>query len=153
MEQDQQPDGLDIPLDIYREMTGHAAGDPENEVCGVLAGHPQDKNKNKKCLVERIFRGENADRSAVSYRLDPRQQLHIEKELKKEGMQMLAIYHSHPHGQAYPSPKDVLLAVWDVVYIIIGLSADEKRNPQVRAFRIHEEEKTKTVKEVLLRTV
>ena len=141
-------------------------GDAQNEVCGILAGYvtgyvtgefagelsgqlPGQGNKN---LVQRIFPGENADRSAVSYELDPRQQLRIEKELKKEGMEMLAIYHSHPGGQAFPSAKDVLLAVWDVVYIIIGLPGDKKQKPQVRAFRVYGE-KTKTVKEVLLRIV
>ncbi len=158
MERDLHYDGLDIPADIYREMVSHATGDRENEVCGILGGYPRDKKNSKKNLVERIFRGENVDRSPVSYQLDPRQQLRIEKELKKEGMQMLAIYHSHPHGQAYPSPKDVLLAVWDVIYIIIGLPGDEKQ--QVRAFRIlscekepAEKEKKETVREVPVRAV
>ncbi len=140
---------LVIPSGIYEQMAGHAAADARNEVCGILAGYGNNKN-----LVECIYPGKNADRTAVSYELDPRQQLQIEKELREKGMEMLAIYHSHPGGQAYPSPKDVLLAVWDVVYIIIGLPGDENENAQktqVRAFRICGE--TKTVKEVRLKTL
>ena len=136
-----QPFGLEIPSGIYEDMLSHAGGDSKNEVCGILAGQGS--------RVERIFRGKNSDRSSVSYELDPRQQLEIEKELAKSGMRMLAIYHSHPMGQAYPSPKDIQLAVWDVVYIIIGLPGD--KNPQVRAFRICGE-KTNPVEEVLLKT-
>ena len=144
--------GISIPAGIYEEMLEHAASDSQNEVCGILAGNSMGHagGGGKKNLAERIFRGENTDRSPVSFELDPRQQIEIEKELKKEGMQMLAIYHSHPEGQAYPSAKDVLLAVWDVIYIIIGLPERGKQNPQVRAFEICGD-KTKTVKEVLLR--
>lgn len=141
----QDPSGLEIPSRIYQDMLDHASSDSRNEVCGILAGYGKNKN-----LIERIFRGKNTDRSSVSYQLDPRQQLEIEKELKKEGMEMLAIYHSHPVGQAYPSPKDVLLAVWDVVYIIIGLPGDN--SPQVKAFRFYGDQ-AKTVKEAALRIV
>ena len=141
-----------IPSGIYEQMVGHAAGDAQNEVCGILAGYPTGSRPVGAGidLVERIFQGKNADRSAVSYDLDPRQQLQIEKELRKEGMKMLAIYHSHPVGQAYPSPKDVLLAVWDVIYIIIGFCPGDKNH--VRAFRVCGD-KTKTVQEVLFRIV
>lgn len=108
-------------------MVGHAISGSPFEVCGVLAG--------KGNLVEFIYRGQNVDASPVSYQLDPGQQLEIEKEMKKEGRKMLCIYHSHPAGPAYPSPKDVSLAVWDTVYIIIGLAGEA---PEVRAFIIED---------------
>ncbi len=130
--------GIEIPADIYDLMVGHALSGSPLEVCGILAGRGN--------RVERIYRGKNVDASAVSYELDPRQQLEIDKQLKKDGREMLAIYHSHPGGPACPSAKDVSLAFWDTVYIIIGLAGGK---PDVRAFTIE----NGTVSEAAFRAV
>ncbi len=50
---------------------------------------------------------------------------------------MLAIYHSHTHTEAYPSPTDVSLAAWPEAYYLIVSLADEA-NPVLRAFRIQD---------------
>jgi proteasome lid subunit RPN8/RPN11 len=42
------------------------------------------------------------------------------KALEKEGMALLAIYHSHPKGPAFPSPTDLQEARWRVPYVIFG---------------------------------
>ncbi len=118
---------IEIPAGIYDMMVGHALSGSPLEVCGILAGRGD--------RVEHIHQGRNVDASAVSYELDPRQQLEIEKQIRKDGRKMLAIYHSHPGGPAYPSPKDVSLAFWDMVYIIIGLAGGE---PDVRAFTMED---------------
>jgi proteasome lid subunit RPN8/RPN11 len=118
---------LEIPKHIHDDMLSHAREGAPVEVCGILAG--------KGSRVERIYRGTNADPSAVSYEFDPREQLRIQKEIRNLGLEMLAIYHSHPGGVAYPSPKDIRLALWDAVYIIIGLAGE---GPEVRGYRIDE---------------
>ena len=69
--------------------------------------------------------------------MDPEEQFRVMKELRKNGQKMVAIYHSHPYSQAYPSPKDVSLAFYsDQIYIIVGLT--DKDRPEVRAFEILE---------------
>ncbi|MDA8387982.1 MAG: M67 family metallopeptidase [Nitrospiraceae bacterium] len=130
--------GIEMPAGIYEQMIGHALSGRPMEVCGILAG--------KGSLAECIYQGRNVDASAVSYELDPRQQLEIERQIKRDGRKMLSIYHSHPSGPAYPSPKDVSLAFWDVVYLIIGLAG---ANPDVRAFIIEDG----AVREVPIKTV
>jgi proteasome lid subunit RPN8/RPN11 len=105
---------------------GGGRGGAPVEVCGILAG--------KSNLAERIYKGSNVDPSPVSYQLDPREQLRIEKELRRDGLRMLAIYHSHPAGRAVPSAKDIELGVWDAVYIIVGLSG----GPEVKGWRFFE---------------
>ena len=129
---------MEIPAGIYDEILTHALSGRPMEVCGILAG--------KDGRVERIYRGRNVDASAASYELDPRQQLEIEKRIRQDGLKMLSIYHSHPAGPAYPSPKDVSLAFWDVVYLIVGLAGG---NPDVRGFTIEDG----AVSEVPVRTV
>ncbi|MDA8169233.1 MAG: M67 family metallopeptidase [Nitrospiraceae bacterium] len=130
---------LKIPSEICREMLLHARAGAPLEICGILAGRGN--------TVERIYKGSNIEASEVSYELDPREYLRIEKEFRSEGMRMLAIYHSHPIGHARPSHKDITLAVWDAVYIIIGLA--DRDNPDVKGFRINGDE----AREIKLRVI
>jgi len=100
-----------------------------NEACGLLAG--------KGDTAEQIYNMTNIEKSNVSYMMDPEEQFRAMKEMRNNGHKMLAIYHSHPHSQAYPSPKDITLAFYsDPVYLIVGLA--NKDRPEVRAFEILE---------------
>ena len=69
--------------------------------------------------------------------MDPEEQFRVMKEMRQNGHEMVAIYHSHPYSQAYPSPVDVSLAFYsDQFYLIVGLT--DKDRPEVRAFEIVE---------------
>ncbi len=111
------------------EMMSHATSDAPNECCGILAG--------KHGRVTRLYRTRNTDASPVHYNIDPKELLHICGEIDEKDWELLGIYHSHTHTEAYPSPTDVRLALWpDSVYFIIS-TKDEKK-PIIRAFRINE---------------
>jgi len=100
-----------------------------NEACGLLAG--------KGDTADQIYKMTNIEKSNVSYMMDPEEQFRAMKEMRNNGHKMLAIYHSHPHSQAYPSPKDITLAFYaESVYLIVGLT--DKDRPEVRAFEILE---------------
>lgn len=50
------------------------------------------------------------------------------------GEELVAIYHSHPVSQPYPSPTDRAEAQYpDAFYVLVSLRT---RDPEVRAFRI-----------------
>jgi len=86
-------------------------------------------------IAEKIYEMTNIEKSSVSYMMDPEEQFKAMKEMRKNGHKMVAIYHSHPHSPAYPSPKDISLAFYsDEIYIIIGLT--DKDRPEARAFEI-----------------
>jgi proteasome lid subunit RPN8/RPN11 len=103
------------------------AGAPE-EVCGILAGAGDE--------VVEVFEMVNTEHSPVSYFMDPKEQFQIMKAIREKGLKMVAIYHSHPASEAFPSAKDVRLAFYDdLAYIISSLMNDE---PIVRAFSIKE---------------
>ena len=122
------------------EMVAHARDEAPNECCGVLAG--------KEGRVHKLFRAVNAEASPYRYNVDPKDLLRIYRECDAQGWDFLAIYHSHTHTEAYPSPTDAGLAAWpDAVYLIISL-ADPAR-PVVRTFRIAE----RRVDEIALRVV
>lgn len=106
---------LIIPPEIYEEMISHCRDVYPNEACGILAG--------KDGVVKRIYRMRNIEDSPFSYMMDPSEQFRVMKELRSEGLSMLAIFHSHPCAAAYPSAKDVSLAFYeDTVYIIVSLA-------------------------------
>jgi len=122
------------------EMVAHARQETPNECCGVLAG--------KDGRVLKLFRAINAEASPYRYNVDPKDLLRIYRECDAQGWDFLAIYHSHTHTEAYPSPTDVGLAAWpDAAYLIVSLADAE--HPVVRAFHIVEQR----VQELELRTV
>jgi len=129
---------LNIPRSIYEDMLSHARSGGPIEVCGILAGRGE--------TVEKIYRGTNVDFSPTSYQFPPQEQFFIQKNIRSSGLEMLAIYHSHPSGGAYMSPKDRELAVWEVVYIVIGLPNGE---PGCKGFLVKEGEIQETKLEIV----
>lgn len=119
---------VSIPRTIIRALIKHAQEGYPHEVCGIIAG--------KDFGSCRVLRVTNAEPSPVSYFMDSKEQFRIHKEIRERGEKMLAIYHSHPGSEAFPSHKDVELAFYpDALYIVISLL----REPAVvRAFSIDE---------------
>ncbi|HWG85123.1 MAG TPA: Mov34/MPN/PAD-1 family protein, partial [Deinococcales bacterium] len=50
---------------------------------------------------------------------------------RQRGLELVAIYHSHPRGPATPSATDLALARWDVPYLIA-----DPHGGEMRAFRL-----------------
>ncbi|MBI4822689.1 MAG: M67 family metallopeptidase [Nitrospirae bacterium] len=119
-----------IPVSIINEMIHHAKEAYPKEACGILTGIDMKAKK--------LYRMKNIDNSEVSYEMDSREQFQVMKEIEKEGLKMLAIYHSHPASPPYPSQRDIGLAFYpDTVYIIIGLTTE---TPEINAFLMREGE-------------
>ena len=112
---------------IIEEILVHARKGYPNEVCGLIAG--------KNGLVSRIFRTTNIDESSISYMMEPAEQFRAFKEMRVEGLELLAIYHSHPTSPAYPSQTDVRLAYYpEAAYLIASLQ--NVGAPVIKGFRI-----------------
>ncbi|MDO8490703.1 MAG: M67 family metallopeptidase [Dehalococcoidia bacterium] len=108
-------------------MIAHAEEEAPNECCGLLAGQGG--------RIVKLYRARNAERSPVRYNVDPKELLAIYNEIDAQGWDLLGIYHSHTHSEAYPSATDVRLAAWpETLYFIVSLR--EPKRPAVRAYRI-----------------
>lgn len=119
---------LVIPRRYLEEMTAHALEERPNECCGVLAG-PLGR-------VAHLYRSRNAEASPRRYSVDSRELFQIHRDIEDRGWELLGVYHSHTHSEAYPSPTDVQLALWpDALYFIVSLKDSP---PRVRAFRIRD---------------
>jgi proteasome lid subunit RPN8/RPN11 len=85
----------------------------------------------------KLYRAVNAEASPYRYNVDPKDLLRIYRDLEDNGWDVLAIYHSHTHTEAYPSPTDVKLAAWpEACYLIVSLA--DQASPILRAFRIQD---------------
>ncbi len=112
-----------------REMVAHALEDDPNECCGILAGKDGE--------ILNLYRMANIEVSPYRYRMDPKELLKVYNEIDDRGWEIVGIYHSHTHSEAYPSATDVRLATWpEALYILISLL--RKENPPIRAFRIED---------------
>lgn len=121
---------IKIPKSIHQHLIEHAKREAPLECCGILAG--------RNGRVEKIFELPNAEKSPTRYSMAPQDQLRVFEEMDREGLEMLAVYHSHPHTDPYPSKTDIQLFFYpEVGTVIISL----RREPsEVRAFRIKEGE-------------
>ena len=120
---------LSLPRSHSDEIIAHAREDAPNECCGIIAGNDGSATK--------LYRALNAEASPYRYNVDPKDLLRIYRDIDGNGWDVLAIYHSHTHTEAYPSPTDVKLAAWpEAYYVIVSLKDDA--NPVLRAFRIED---------------
>lgn len=118
-----------VPKTILQAMINHALREAPRECCGILAG--------RRRTVSRMFETRNADESRITYVIAPEEQLVVFREMEEEGLDMVAIYHSHPNTIPFPSARDVRLAFYpDVAYIIISL---KDGGTSVKGFRIGKE--------------
>lgn len=117
-------------------MVGHVQSVYPQEGCGFLGGvHGRG---------QQVYPITNQHHSSTTFLMNPVEQLQAWYALHRAGQTLLAIYHSHPHMAAYPSPSDLANHTYpDVLQIIISLAIFDQ--PQARAFRL-----TPTMQEVTL---
>ena len=120
---------LTLAQSYIDEMIAHSREDDPNECCGIIAG--------KDGAATQLYRAKNAEASPYRYNVDPKDLLRIYRDIDGNGWDVLAIYHSHTHTEAYPSPTDVKLAAWPEAYYVI-VSLEDDANPVLRAFRIED---------------
>jgi proteasome lid subunit RPN8/RPN11 len=114
---------------LLDEIIQHSKSVYPREGCGLIAGI-------KPSLVGgRFIPVTNTAPSASEFEMDPAELIKALREMRNAGEELVAIYHSHPHGPARPSKTDVQRAFYpDAAHLIVSLA--EPEGPQVRAFRI-----------------
>jgi proteasome lid subunit RPN8/RPN11 len=112
---------------ILEDVIEDAKKSYPNEGCGFLVGRQ---------AADRFIPMTNVSVSAgKQYEVDPAELIHALREMRDSGEQLIAVYHSHPHGPAEPSQTDIDRAYYpEAAHLIVSL-ADLER-PRVEAFRI-----------------
>jgi len=130
---------LKISRHLLGEVIAHARAEAPNECCGMIA------LRDGRALA--VHRARNtAPSPQLAYHMDGQEQYQIEMAIEDAGLELGAIYHSHPRSEPTPSQTDINLALHPhALYVIVGLKGDE---PDVRAFRIVDGAVTQTALEV-----
>ena len=118
---------LKIPNDILERMVVQAKAEAPVEACGVLAGSDGK--------IEKMYEMTNVANSSDHFMMAPAEQFAAVKDMRAAGLEMLAVYHSHPATPARPSAEDIRLAFTPgVIYIILSL--EDPENYVVKGFNI-----------------
>jgi proteasome lid subunit RPN8/RPN11 len=113
---------------VYEQMVGHCLDGLPLEACGLLAGNPAT-GKATMCYPAR-----NVEQSSRIYTVDPKDYLRADRDAEDRGLEIISVFHSHTHTEAYPSPTDVAQApdpAWH--YVLVSL---RDYAPVVRSYRI-----------------
>ena len=96
------PDRLEIPEALWQAMLAHLSACLPEEGCGLLGGQVSGQ----KAVALRLLAVENELHSPVRFRVAPLDLLAALNALDKDGLELLAVFHSHPGGPERPSPTD-----------------------------------------------
>jgi proteasome lid subunit RPN8/RPN11 len=127
----QRPDdaspGFSLPAEIAALIVEHACRGYPAEVCGLVAGRDG--------VATAAYPGSNISPTpATAYELD-HETLARMIDFEDAGLELVAIYHSHPHGPDRPSPADIANASYPkCVHLIVNLATPDK--PKLTGFRI-----------------
>ena len=130
---------LEIPARVFRRILEQAGTEAPIEACGILAG------SNGK--VRKAYTMTNADKSRTHFMMEPKEQFEVVKDIRSSGLEMLAIYHSHPATPARPSQEDIRLSFTPgVTYVIVSLQ--DSNGPVVKGFNIEDDNVTEVPVEI-----
>jgi [CysO sulfur-carrier protein]-S-L-cysteine hydrolase len=124
--------GLAIPSAVAEQMIDHARREVPNEACGLLSGSLE------RGTASAYHPARNADASPFVYTVHPEDLVRIVFAIEDAGEDLVAIFHSHTHTPAVPSPTDRRQAQYpDAFYVLVTLS-DPDADPadSLRAWRI-----------------
>lgn len=154
---------LVIPQAILDDMVAHARELDPHECCGFLAGTDRTvthlyRITNVVCLegaaqvvsfddakVQHLGRLSPEERAEIAFVMDSQDMFHAVKDMRKNGLTLQAVYHSHPHDPARPSVTDIKIAnEWEEnwprfnlatpTYVLISLM--DKAKPDIRTYWI-----------------
>jgi len=119
---------LRLPASVHAQIVGHCLGGLPDEACGLLGGDAATG------WVSVCYPTRNLASSAKLYTVDPAQHLRADRDAEARGEQIIGVFHSHTHTDAYPSPTDVAQApdpAWH--YVLVSL---RDTHPVLRSYRI-----------------
>jgi proteasome lid subunit RPN8/RPN11 len=123
---------LHIPCALYGEMIAQALTERPNECCGLLAGTIRDGVG----IVEQRYPLINAAADPRLFESDPQSMFVAVRDMTHRGLDVLAVYHSHPTSPPLPSRTDLERNYSpDVVNLIISLHGPK---PEVRGWWLTE---------------
>ena len=137
-----------ISREAYDGMIKHCESGYPYEVCGVMIGNGDEISHYRECKnliaednVETEFKNSNKldkERLRDRFELDPKSYMEADEWARKNGLEILGIYHSHPDHPSKPSETDRQVASPFWGYIIYSIN--EGKFNDARIWYINEDD-------------
>jgi proteasome lid subunit RPN8/RPN11 len=137
------PFRLRLPADLYADMIRQALAEQPNECCGLLAGmlEVRDLPDRPAAPIGKVMERYplvNEAASPKEFVSEPRSMFAAVRDMCQRGLDILAVYHSHPTSAPLPSRTDLARNYSpDVVNLIISLTTEP---PTVRGWWLTEKD-------------
>lgn len=154
---------LQIPQAIYDQLIAHARELAPHECCGLLAGNngmvthcypvtnvvaldgAAEASAFDQAKLDHLGRLSPSERAEIAFVMDPQEMIKAVKDMRRQGLTLQVIYHSHPRDPARPSLTDITIAMeWEEswprinlplpLYLLISLM--EPLHPDIKLYTI-----------------
>ncbi|GGI79740.1 Mov34/MPN/PAD-1 family protein [Deinococcus wulumuqiensis] len=115
-----------LPSVLAAALWTHVRRELPRECVGALGGWVRGEQVQVRALYPLPNVSPQPERE---YLADPGELLRVLRAMQREGLELVALYHSHPHGPAAPSSSDRQLAAYPVPYLIA-----DPRHGHLRAY-------------------
>jgi proteasome lid subunit RPN8/RPN11 len=112
-----------IEAGAWEVMVNHAKASFPTECCGVVFGATDGGVKTGKLAVamENVYKGDQADR----YEIGQHDLLAADEDARKQGLELIAIFHSHPDCDAYFSATDLKNSSSWYSFVVLSIRGGE----------------------------
>lgn len=112
-----------IEKQAWEEMVAHAREAYPNECCGALLGTAENGRKVVKVALrlENAYAGEQRTR----YEVRPEDLLEADRLARRQGMDLVGIFHSHPDADAYFSETDLKNSCPWYSFVVLSIKGGE----------------------------
>jgi len=111
---------LRVSRDCLEQTLAHLRAVLPHEGVGLWVG--------QRGLVRQVWPLENIHATPqLRYQAHPQALLDALRKMEAEGLELVAIVHSHPNGPAKPSDTDCSQAFWRVPYVIFDMKTEQFR--------------------------
>lgn len=127
---------LIIKKEDYQKILDYSRQQKPLEACGIIAGIIDQEAD--KYFSTKIYLMENTKKSPEHYLMEPEEQFDVFKDIRENELELISVFHSHPHSPARPSQEDIEMANYkEAIYLIVSLESDKE---DLRAYFIKDEQ-------------
>src|SRR5438067_589942 len=114
---------IKIDKQAWQEMVSHARAIYPNECCGAMLGTVDSEQKQVRVAMplENVSQGPQRAR----YELRPEDLLKADREARRQGLDLVGIYHSHPDCGAYFSETDLKNSCPWYSFVVLSIQKGE----------------------------
>ena len=112
-----------IEPEAWAEMLAHATKTYPAECCGAMLGRRESgaKRITRARALENVFPGPRNTR----YEVNPQELIETERLARRDGLDLIGIYHSHPDRDAYFSQEDLRNSCPWYSYVVLSIRAGQ----------------------------